>query len=280
MLLSWAIAALGGFTLPFGLKAFLPAGLSFPYTAIAASLVIDLAGLAVLLALLARGTPGDLWTHLGAWLGASAIAAASLAGLACARTHGESAHIFVVLWLVFTAQAATVAAVCGVLRVLSGAPSVSLQLTALLLGIVVTALFWSREPITQFARAGQRQDNSAADRLASGVLKLSPPLALASAWNQECNVARSPEGGSRFDLIRAPLTYEVWIGSYQAMPYPDILPSRQAADPGDYGARPFKPGIVLALLLWGVPLLVFADVLLNRRDVRGTNAGGTRPIPL
>jgi hypothetical protein len=261
MLVAIAGAALVGWLLPQTLKTFLPAGLPFPYTAIAASLLVNLALLAALLTLLSRATRDEPWAHLAAWLGSLVLAAAAFAGLALAKTHGESAHTFFVLWLLFAAQAAIVAALCGLLRVMTGAPRFSLQATALFLGIAMTGLFWSREPITQLAREGQRSDSVAADRLASGVLKLSPPFAMASAWNQECDAASDAKRGNRFDLIRAPLTYDVWIGSYQAMPYPEILPSRNADDSGEYGAREFKPGLVLALLLWGLPLIVFADVL-------------------
>ena len=252
------LAALCGWLLPYALKTFLPSGIPFPYTAIAASLFINLLCLAALLTLLARATKDEPWSLLAAWLGSVVIAGAAMAGLALAHTHDESTHTFIVLWLLFAAQAALVTAVCGLLRVLTGSRRFSVQATALVVGVLVTALFWSREPITQLA---QRRESVASDRLAIGVLKLCPSFAMASAWNQECDAATDAKRGNRFDLIRAPLTYDVWIGSYQAMPYPEILPSRQADDPGEFGTREFKPGLVLALLLWGLPLLVFADLL-------------------
>jgi len=256
-----AVAASFGWLLPYALRTFLPAGNPFPFTAIAASLLIDLAGMAVLLTLLSRATNDEPWSLLSAWIGSVALVAAAMAGLALAHTHSESAHTFVVLWLLFAAQAALATGICGLLRVLTGAPRFSVQATALVVGVLVTALFWSREPITQLARDAQRRESVASDRLAVGVLKLCPPFAMASAWNQECDAATEARRGNRFDLIRAPLTYDVWIGSYQAMPYPEIMPSRQADDPSEFGTREFKPGLILALLLWGLPLLVFADLL-------------------
>ncbi|MCY3023954.1 MAG: hypothetical protein NTW87_33665, partial [Planctomycetota bacterium] len=225
--------------------------------------------LAVLLSWLSLARrQGQPWQHVCAWLGTVLVCGAAFAGLGVAGTHGESPRTFVVLWALFAAQAAVLAAVHALLSLfLYFAPQLAEQVTLLMLGFAVTALFWSREPIQMLAHAAPPGQASSASRLAEGVLKLSPPLAVASVWHQESDAARWAGGRSRarFDLIRAPLTYELWIGSYQPLPYPAILPSRAS------GA--FVPGIVLAMLLWGLPLLVFGDILSALRRQEGQPQG-------
>ena len=39
----------------------------------------------------------------------------------------------------------------------------------------------------------------------------------------------------------------------------------QRSEDGEFGSREFKPGIVLVMLLWGLPLIVLTDVLLLLR---------------
>src|SRR5437763_290821 len=94
------VSAISSVALPFALTRFLPSTLPFPFTAIAASFVIDFAGLAYLLAILNEAqAPHDNWRSFCAWLASILAAGAAFGGLALARTHSESLHTFVVLWL-------------------------------------------------------------------------------------------------------------------------------------------------------------------------------------
>jgi hypothetical protein len=92
-------------------------------------------------------------------------------------------------------------------------------------------------------------------------MKLSPPAALSAAWHQESATQHGSREDARFDLIRSPLTYDIWVGSYQAVPYPKIIPESQPPEP-------FQPGLLLALLIWSLPLLVFAEALQHPRSLQ------------
>jgi hypothetical protein len=162
----------------------------------------------------------------------------------------------------FAAQAAVVAALHAMLWVIFyDARQIAAQATWLMLTVAATALFWSREPIQMLTRSGAK-DTAIATRAADGVMKLSPPLAVVATWYQASDAARQRgSSDNRFDLIRAQLSYEVWIGSYQALPYPEVTP---ASVPDPQGERPpsLNPGLILAMLAWGLPLLLLMDVLL------------------
>ena len=273
LLLSFAF----GIALPYGLRLVLPAGPAAPYTAIAASFIIDLAGLAVLLCWLPLAAASrQPWAGAAAWLGGVLVCGAAWLGLASAGTHQESARTFFVLWGLFAGQGALVAAAYGVLALLCGrARPLAAQLTLVGLSLAATALFWSREPIQLLSRGAADQEASAAALLTGAVMKLNPPMAVASVWHQQSDAARmpGPASGSRFDLIRAPMTYEVWIGSYQAVPYPHVLPAAQEDG--------FRFGLIATMLLWGLPLLCLTEVLAALRDSGGGScAGGQTPETL
>jgi hypothetical protein len=222
-----------------------------PYAAIVASIVIDLVGLAALLIWLpAAAGRGKVSAGTAAWLGGALVCAAALAGLGLAGAQGESWRTFLVLWGLMAAQCAVLAALYGWLKVLcrfelrwAG------QITWLLLSLAVTALFWSREPLERLGR-GAEDGSATAAWLAAGIVAASPPLAVASVWHQESTAAR--HGGASFDIVRAPLTYQVWIGSYRAVPYPQILPAMRKDSP--------HWGLVLGMLLPGLLLLALNDV--------------------
>jgi hypothetical protein len=227
-----------------------------PYAAIAASVVIDLAGLAVLLVWLpAAGSRREAWAGMAGWLGSALACGAALAGLSVSGVCKESLRTFLVLWGLMAGQGAVLAAIYGWLAVLfRSEPRLAAQAACLILSLAATALFWSREPIQLAGRSAAGGSLSGAG-LAEAVLALSPPLAVASVWHQESDAART--GAARFDIVRGHLTYRVWIGEYRAVPYPQILAS---AGPG--WAR---FGLVPVMLISGVLLLVLGDVAASFR---------------
>jgi hypothetical protein len=257
-----------GIILPNLLKSFFPQSATLvPHTALAASFFIDLAGLALLLSWLPSNERHDAaWLRTAALLGSCFVCGFAFLGLHLSGTHQESLKTFAVLWALFVAQAAVVAALHAMLWVIFyDARQIAAQATWLVLAAAASALFWSREPIQKFTRSGAK-DSALATRSADGVMKLSPPLAVAATWYQASDAARQRgSSDNRFDLIRAHLTYEVWIGSYQALPYPEVTPSSL---PDPQGERPpsFNPGLILAMFAWGLPLLLLMDVLLWWRE--------------
>jgi len=222
-----------------------------PYAAIAASVAIDLAGLAALLVWLpVAGAKGEAWPGMAAWLGSALACGAALAGLGVSGVHKESLRTFLVLWGLMAGQGAVLAAAYRWLAVLFRfEPRLVPQIACVLLSLAVTALFWSREPLQLLGR-GSAGGSSSAAGLAEAVVALSPPLAVASVWHQESDAACT--GAARFDIVHATLTYQVWLGSYRAVPYPQISPSARE------GVLCF--GLLAGMLFWGVLLLALSDV--------------------
>ena len=268
-----AIVALAtGFGLALGLSAILPPSEpGYPYIAIAASFMLNLAGLGLALVFLPapdNDSKRFILAHGSAWVQASAAIFCAFAGLWAAPTQHESLRVFVALALLTSAQAAVLCAVHAGLSVVFGTRSRAPNTCCvILLGVLVSALFWSREPIERLARNGGNGSQQSA-QLVDGIMKLSPPMAVGSAWYQESDSARNAQTSSarRFDLVHGPLTYAVWIGSYQTAACPDILPTLGSGD--FYSRTDFKAGLVLLLLLWAMPIILLCDVLLWWRSSR------------
>ena len=256
------------FALSMGFKALLPPSEpSYSYSAIAASFLLNLGGLAWALACLPSETSVSrrtIFTHFKAWFHCAVPIACAFVALWLAPIHHESLRVFLALAVLSIVQAGATLAVHALLSIFFGANNrIPKILCTLLICVLATALFWSREPIERLAKtSGEGAQQSS--QLADGVMKFSPPMTVASAWYQESDGARTPQSTSshRFDLVHGPLTYVVWIGSYQAVGCPDILPSGGTGD--FYIHREFSPGIALILLLWALPILIVADLLLWR----------------
>lgn len=268
-----AVAFACGWSLGRALNGLLPSAASAPpYAAIAASVVLDLACLALLLIWLPRAAEkGSAWTNTAAWLGSTLAGLAALAGLSLSG-GGEPLRTFAVLGGLLAAQGAVLAAVYGWLAVLFRfEPRLAPLVAGVVLSLAATALFWSREPIQLLGHEAEDGASSAA-WLAEAVVAGSPPLAVASVWHQESAAARGGAGAgggagaARFDIIRAPLTYEVWLGSYRAVPYPQILPGSGGGSGGGgeggggVGSEGFRFGLVAGLLLPGLLLLLLSDI--------------------
>jgi hypothetical protein len=219
--------------------------------------VIDLAGLGGLLYWLqVAAVKRESWTGTVAWLGSVLACGAALMGLSVAGVHKESWRTFLVLWGLLAGQCAMLAGLYGWLAFLFRfEPRLPGQLVCVVLSLAVTALFWSREPIELLGR-GTASGSSSAAWLAASVVAASPPLAVASVWHQESDAAR--KGAASFDIVRAPLSYQVWIGSYRPVPYPQILPGSQDQGKG------FRFGLLLWMLFVGVLLLALSDVAAKR----------------
>ena len=247
-----------------------PASPLKPTNAILASYAVELLSLGALLAWL-PGKAVDLtaYANLRAWLKSVAFSGAALAGIAAAPCHHESFKTFFALWALFAGQAATIAAAHTLLSIfISPAPALSRQLTIVAVSALVTAPFWSKELILSSSHGeeapGQTRRLPPLDWTAA-VMKLSPPMAVASAWYTESDAARAGNssdpalaaqaGGNRLDLVHGPLTYRVWVGSYLFSSYPPILPGRQE--------HILAPGLAASLLLWGLPLLLMGEVALR-----------------
>jgi len=231
-----------------------------PYALAAATYVIQFA--AILLTLAWMGVDPFAWKHLCVWLASVLFLALSLGALALSTPQAQPAGTWFLMASIMAAQTALLCALHALLViVLAQAPRAALQLTVLLTGVLMSGLLWSREPIHLLSRYPASRESRAGDRLTYGVMELSPPVALAAAWHEAgaSSGGRLSEG-SRFDLIRAPLTYEVWIGSYQAVPYPAIMPVTEVRAGGQ---KIWRPNLVLTLLFWALPTLLLGDVLLN-----------------
>ncbi len=265
------IALAIGYTLPFLLKSILPPSEpSYPYIAIAASFALNLASLALALAFLpdeSDPTQRPIFRNSRAWLRTIVCIAFAFGGLWAAPFQKESPRIFLALALLTSVQAGALFAVHAGLTVFLGTNNRAPKtICALLLSVLVSALFWSREPIERLTKIGGKGSQQSA-QFVDIVMKFSPPMSVASAWYLECDGARATGIASprRFDLVHGPLTYAVWIGSYQSVASPDILPSGGTGD--FYSHDEFKPGIVLIFLLWALPILAFCDLLLWRKRV-------------
>src|SRR5262249_11762089 len=152
-------------------------------------------------------------------------------GIAAVRTHHESPRTFIAMWALFAGQSAIVAAAYALLTTLFF-PAVrpARQVVLLSLGLMATALFWSRGLIENVAQTSCDNPAALAGSMADTVVKLSPPVTIAETWHQECDASRRPLRGNetRFDIVHGPLTYNVWLGSFQMVAYPDLYPLSNA----------------------------------------------------
>jgi len=259
------IAFVAGFALPFILSPLLPPSeAGFSSVAIAASVVLNLAGLAFALAWL----PGKYcpalrarFPHLRTWLKTSLAGLAAHLGVWAAPVHHESFRVFVALAFLFAAQVAALSALHTAFALIFNENSRAPRLIcALILSALASALFWTREPIQRLSKSGA-DGAQYGSYLADGVMKLSPPAAVAVTWHEASDAARASGNASsrRFDLVHGTLTYALWIGSYQAVPMPDILPSIGGGD--FYARREFKSGVALTLLMWALWIMCGCDLL-------------------
>lgn len=251
-----AAASITGAMLALSMKELIPARPNSPYLAgIAATTLILLFSQA--LAFTNFGTAARssrAFAGFAAWLKTVLIAAAALLGVFVTGVTSESPRIALIVWAYSAGFIGLIGTVWALLAITTGQRVLALQIVLVLAVLTNTALFWSRGPITAFSSL----DGHWSQQLPVATMKLSPPLALAGAWHQEGRQESTGEG-SRFDIIRAPLTYDVWIGSYQTVPYPEVLPRSGAS------GAPFNPGVLLALLIWSLPLLLFTEILNARR---------------
>jgi hypothetical protein len=230
---------------------------------IVSTIAVYLCMIGVLLALLpAESKTQGPWIISGAWLQSLLLCGAAFAGVAMAPVHHESWRTFFAMWALFAAHAAVITGIFGLLATLFF-PSVrpARQCVLLCVGVMATALFWSRGLIEMTAQSPSEADAPHAAQMADAVVKLSPPVTVAEAWHQECDAARKQtQSGSRFDIIHGPLTYNVWLGSFQMVAYPDLYPAR--------GGEGFNPGLLLAMLAWALPVVALCEVLGKRRNAK------------
>jgi hypothetical protein len=224
-----------------------------PLALIAASFVLVMASQALTAGFLGTDELRP-WHALLAGLKSALIAGAGTAGIFVSGAGSEPFFTALLIALLCVALAAAWCAAFSVLAALLGTPRRALQALLLLAAIANTGLFWSREVITSAATRESKLGNA----LPNAVMYGSPPLALASVWHQESAAARREQSDqSRFDLIRAPLTYDVWIGSYQAVPYAAITP----AFPRD-GQRTL--GLLGLIFFFALPTLWISEALRAR----------------
>jgi hypothetical protein len=262
LLLLLPLALLSGIFIGWSCKAWIGLGASGqPYHLIAGSIVLNLLLLSAWVMWLPR--EHERWQFVFSWVAWTLAAGCGHAGLWL--SGGESARTFAVLWLLTIGQGALLGAICGAGAVLlSGRMQAARQISMLILAAAMTAIFWSKTPIQSAQKDENDRGLPMGDLLYDAVLKLSPPLAVCATWYQESDASRGPvrSDNSRFDLIRGPLSYSVWMGSYQIIPYPDILPVKAARAAGSSEPQTARLGLALTTLLWGLPLMMLADLLL------------------
>jgi len=256
LLLALAAAFAAGLALSWSLQALLEpeAARSGPApAAIGASFVLNLVTLALALMLLpASGGKGFLL--LRAWLRVTAVSLAAFAGLACAPGAAVSSKTVLGLAALTSIQAAALLGTAGWLACLTEPFRGAARLLALIvLALAATGTLWSRPLLEDLYVAEQNLPHGkrgSADDVAQALLALGPSTAVAALWNE----ARA------LDLLRGRLTYEVWLGNHHIIPYPRLWPGREP-DPASPLATVFKPGLALVLGMWGLALLLLADVL-------------------
>jgi len=246
-----ATLALGA-ALSLAIKELLPSRPGIPpVAAIAATSLLLLAAQTLVLVnfgLVARNTrPFAVFL---AWLKTVLLTGAALIGIYLSGVGSDSPRMPWIAWGYCAGFTGLLATFWALLSLAIGRRVLALQIVLVFAVLANSALFWTRSPITAFSS----NESTWSAQLPDATLKLSPPLALAGAWHQEGGADGAREG-SRFDIIRAPLSYDVWIGSYHTPPYPAVLPRS-----GDH-ERPFNPGLLLALLIWTIPLLMLTEVL-------------------
>lgn len=251
-----AASMLAGVALALAMKELIPARPSSPHLAgIAATTVILLLLQALSFANFGTAARNPRpFAGFAGWLKTVLVAATALLGIYVTGVASDSPRITLIVWAYSAGFIGLIGTVWALLALTTGQRILALQVVLVLTILANTAVFWSRGPITAFSSL----EGHWSQQLPEATMKLSPPLALAGAWHQEGGRESSREG-SRFDIIRAPLTYDVWIGSYQTVPYPEVLPR------GSTTGAPFNPGLLLALLVWSLPLLLLTEVLNARR---------------
>jgi hypothetical protein len=262
-ILTLVIAFIAGFGLPLLLRPLMPPPeASFSYAAIAASFVLNLACLSLALVGSPREAARGRFPHLLAWLLCSAASLFAYAGLWAAPVHRESWHVFAALAFLTSAQAAALLALHASTQLVVGRDARATRvLCVTTLTVLTCALWFTREPILRLSKSGG-EGSQPASHLSDAVMNFSPPAAVAAAWYHESDSARpqTTAAARRFDLVHGPLTYAVWIGSYQTALTPEIMFSGG----GDfYSHKEFSPGLALTLLAWALPLLALCDVLLR-----------------
>jgi hypothetical protein len=224
-----------------------------PMHVMLASHALHLLAIGLVLMLLPSQAARRPWGNLGAWLTGILVFVITMLGLrlslAISGGPAESLKTFLALAALFAAQAAVICAINALLTIWTGA-NLARQFSLLLAAVMCTALFWSKGPIEVTKGAGNVI-------LTNSVKKLSPPIAAAGVWHQHSDAARSGAGEAKFDLILGHVTYGLWVGS-NAGPYPEFFPPQSGEDIG----KPYHPGLILATLLWGLPLLLLGDLML------------------
>jgi hypothetical protein len=173
--------------------------------------------------------------------------------LAVGAGPAESLKTFLSLAALFAAQSAVICAINALLTIWTGA-NLARQFSLLLAAVMCTALFWSKGAIDATKGAGNVI-------LTNSVMKLSPPIAAAGVWHLHSDAARSG-AGEKFNIIIGPITYGVWMGTSGGSAYPEFFPPQASEEV----SKPYHAGLILAMLLWALPLLFLGDLLLARQS--------------
>jgi hypothetical protein len=257
--LHFLIAAILGFGGVFLFRRIFPDKSSFHL--VPASLTIDLLGIAVLLALLPQWSDTDAGGRsrlFFAWLKTSLLGAVAFVAMWLAPWHAEPGRTFAVLTALFCGQCAMLTGIYGLLLVLFS--SYARLIMLLILGGVTTALIWSAGIIRIAQHSSSEYGSNQADTGANAVLRLSPPAAIACAWKVEGNAGRH-----RLPCyeINGGFGYKYWVANTVWLVLPQILPSGLRSDNSTGGN--FDPGLSLAMLAFGVPMMLLCDFLLRRQ---------------
>jgi hypothetical protein len=214
--------------------------------AIAASFLINIAALGVLLALAPLKREGP-WAWWRAWLRGAVLGLAGFAGLWAAPGSGVGWRQAAALAALTASYGACLCGLGELAAVLAGRRYLwARAFLVVFWTLAVTGLFWSK-PVLEGLK---KSSPAAGDAATEAVVSLGPVTGVAAFWNSD------PAG---FNLIKTTHTYHIWLGS-NFLRYPPLWPQRETIGISDEGGR-WTPGLVLALGLWGLVLVFGCECL-------------------
>lgn len=206
------------------------------------------------------------WSALRVVLRCAALALAGCVGLRLSDAAVLGWSTAFALGLLTAAQCAAIAGGGALLDILFGARAAAGRvLLALLVALAATGLFWTKHVL----EAAYERDPGLGRMAAQATLSLGPSTGLAAVWN---------ESEVRFDLVRRPLTYDLWLGNDLSWNYPMVEPERQMPAGSLDAPKVLNPGLTLGLAAWGLCLAMLADLLAFA--ARATKRTETLPQPV
>lgn len=234
--------------------------------ALLGSFLVNLLCVGVALSL--RGAPREAeWPVLRVVLRCAALALAGCVGLRLSDATVLGWSTALALGLLTAAQCAAIAGCGALLDILFGARAAAGRaLLALLVALAATGLFWTKHVL----EVAYERDPGLGRMATQATLSFGPSTGLAAVWN---------ESEVRFDLVRRPLTYDLWLGNDLSWNYPMVGPERQLPAGSVDVPKVLNPGLALGLAAWGLCLTVLADLLGIAARAARSPGDSPRPVP-